>query len=167
MNPTPLFEEVEADNIVVAVVVDDGDGIVNRFFPLPLLLLLQLPKRSKTWWSISSSWLENWPYLRFCFWLMWWWRRWLPPLLSIRIFIISQKKKSDQIGWQFDWSSRGWLNWTQMRNIKEYLVRERDREERDACEIRVKEEGVIVMCCWFLFFSVTLAVFQGERNRFS
>jgi hypothetical protein len=34
-----------------------------------------------------------------------------------------------------------------MRNIKEYLVRERDREERDACEIRVKEEGVIVMCC--------------------
>jgi hypothetical protein len=48
MNPTPLFEEVEADNIVVAVVVDDGDGIVNRFFPLPLLLLLQLPKRSKT-----------------------------------------------------------------------------------------------------------------------
>jgi hypothetical protein len=105
--------------------------------------------------------------LRFCFWLMWWWRRWLPPLLSIRIFIISQKKKSDQIGWQFDWSSRGWLNWTQMRNIKEYLVRERDREERDACEIRVKEEGVIVMCCWFLFFSVTLAVFQGERNRFS
>jgi len=77
------------------------------------------------------------------------------------------KKKSDQIGWQFDWSSRGWLNWTQMRNIKEYLVRERDREERDACEIRVKEEGVIVMCCWFLFFSVTIAVFQGERNRFS
>jgi diadenosine tetraphosphate (Ap4A) HIT family hydrolase len=43
---------------------------------------------------------------------------------------IPKKKNSDQIGWQFDWSSRGWLNWTQMRNIKEYLVRERDIEKK-------------------------------------